>query len=331
MKILLWQTAFLGDLILTTSLVRCVKQLYSDAYLIVVSKPFGKEVFKYNPHVDELILFDKKKDSFLNLVFKLRQKQIDLAISPHRSHRATLAIFLSGIKTRIGFDKAGFSFLYTKTCAHRFSGEHEIIRNLKLLTTLKSTDVSQLDLKPCLYLQPQEQEFLTKWQLNQSKYVVIAPGSKWPTKRWTVQGFKDVVRFLQQRDFQVVLMGGKEDVSICEEIGLEGKVLNLAGKTSLRESFALISKARLLVSNDSAPVHMAVALNTPVVAIFGPTVKEFGFYPFQKGEVVEIDMDCRPCGLHGHKKCPLEHHRCMRQISSQKVIQVMGKFLTTQD
>lgn len=139
MRIVLYQTAFLGDLILTTPLIESIKSIFPDSKLTVVAKPFGKSVLKNNPFVDDLIIFDKNKNSSFWLIKQL-YKKFDIAISPHRSHRASYILFFSRIPKRIGFDKAGFSFLYTDTLTHRFDGTHEIDRNLSLLKVLDGYD-----------------------------------------------------------------------------------------------------------------------------------------------------------------------------------------------
>ena len=331
-KIIIWQTAFLGDLILTTPLVESVKNLYPDSYLSLISKPFGKEVFKNNPFLDELIIFDKKSMSNWQLIKKLKAKKYDIAISPHRSHRASYSLFLARIPKRIGFDKAGFSFLYTDTVPHKFDGTHEIVRNLRLLEVLPEYDKSKIQKNPNLYLNEPEDEFYKNFELEDKNYVSIAPGSKWATKRWTVEGFSGLINTLLERKEKVVLIGSSEDEEytnrILQKVKNENGIVNLIGKTNLRQSFSIIKHSKILISNDSAPVHMAVAFNTPVVEIMGPTVKEFGFYPFRNGIVVETEgLSCRPCGLHGHQECPIKTHECMTKISVKDVLRAMDDLL----
>ena len=330
-KIVLWQTAFLGDLILTTPLIASIKNIFPDSKLHVISKPFGKEVLKNNPHVDKLIIFDKKKDSTLKLIKKLRKEKYDLAISPHRSHRAAYSLFLSGISERVGFDKAGFSFLYTKKAKHKFDGTHEIDRNFKLLEFFPEYSDEKLIRNPQLYLSEKENQFYKKYGLKSKSYILIAPGSKWATKRWTKEGFVKVINKLYRKE-NIVLIGGKEDLDFTNEIlkEVKTKVLNLVGKTNLRESFSIIKHSKALISNDSAPVHMAVAFNVPVIDIYGPTVKDFGFYPYRNGIVVEVNLDCRPCGLHGHNKCPIKTHECMEKITADMVLEALEKLMEGQ-
>ncbi len=324
MRIVVWQTAFLGDLILTTPLFSSIKRIFPDSHLSVIAKPFGRDVLKNNDDIDELIVFDKKSMSTWELIKKIKRR-FDIAISPHRSHRASYSLFLARIPFRVGFDKAGFSFLYTKTVPHKFDGTHEIERNLKLLTVFDEYDPNKLIKFPKIILSEDEKGFYKKHGLKEKDYVLIAPGSKWETKRWTPEGFGKIIDLLIDRGERVVLIGSKEDIKFTEEVlGFSKKgydVLNLVGKTSLRETFSLIKSGKLLISNDSAPVHMAVAFGTPVVDIYGPTVTDFGFYPYRNGKVVEIDgLECRPCGLHGHRECPIGTHDCMKMIKPEIVL-----------
>jgi len=331
-KILIWQTAFLGDLILTTPLIHSVKNMYPEAKVDIITKPFGSTVLKNNPYIDKIIIFDKKKHSNINLIKSLRKEKYNIAISPHRSHRASYTLFLAKIKKRIGFDKAGFSFLYTDKVKHRFDGTHEIDRNLTLLTKLDKYDSNKIYKYPELFLTEEEDKFFKNFGLERKKYMIVASGSKWETKRWTVKGFVELINHFLMKGETVVLIGGKEDVEYNREIEKLIKknknFLNLTGKTDLRESFSIIKNGKLLISNDSAPVHMAVAFNTPVVDIYGPTVKDFGFYPYRNGIVVEInDLKCRPCGLHGHHQCPIKTHECMEKITSSMVIDAVYRVL----
>ena len=328
MKILVWQTAFLGDLILSTPLFASIKALYPESQLHIIAKPFGKDVLKNNPYVDKLIIFDKNKQSTLSLIKQLKDEKYDIAVSPHRSHRASYSLFLSKIPIRIGFDKAGFSFLYTKKAQHRFDGTHEIDRNLQLLKFLDRYNEKKLIKFPQLFLDEEEDKFYKKYGLESKKYIAVAPGSKWKTKRWTKEGFAEVLDRLSKTE-EVVIIGSNEDADFTEEILKlsKSKPLNLVGKTNLRESFSIIKHAKALISNDSAPVHMAVAFNTPVVDIYGPTVKDFGFYPYRNGIVVEVPLECRPCGLHGHNQCPIKTHQCMKDITADMVLQAYKKLI----
>lgn len=328
MKILLYQTAFLGDLILTTPLIQSIKETFPRSYLSVISKPFGRKVFRNNPYIDELIIFDKRRDSNIQLIKRI-YKKFDVAISPHRSHRASYTLFLARIPKRVGFDRGGLSFLYTDTLPHRFDGTHEIDRNLSLLTVFKEFSMEKTNRIPSLYLSEEEDNFYKNLGLEDKNYIVIAPGSKWKTKRWTAKGFFELSKELS-KEFRVVFIGSTEDREFMEQILSFGslEVLDLIGKTDLRESFSLIKHSKLLISNDSSPVHVAVAFGTWVIDIYGPTVRDFGFYPYRNGVTIEADgLKCRPCGLHGHHICPLGTHECMERIDPKTVVKSIREIL----
>jgi ADP-heptose:LPS heptosyltransferase len=153
--------------------------------------------------------------------------------------------------------------------------------------------------------------------------VGIAPGSIWTTKRWIPERFAEVSDLLiKETSAKVIFLGSKEDEKLCLEIAnlMENKPVILAGKTNILQSAAIISKCKVILSGDSAPVHIASAVKTPVVAIFGSTIPEFGFAPYGEGHlIIEKKMDCRPCGIHGKDKCPKKHFKCMTEITTSEV------------
>jgi heptosyltransferase-2 len=162
--------------------------------------------------------------------------------------------------------------------------------------------------------------------------VAVAPGSVWNTKRWPADRFADLVRRLNAARLPVVLVGGKDDVPLCDEIARAAghpAVLNVAGRLSLLQSAELIRRCRLVVSNDSAPMHLAVAMRVPVVAIFGATVPSFGFSPAGPRDVVVETggLSCRPCGIHGGKRCPVGTFECMLAIDTARVFDRVAALL----
>jgi heptosyltransferase-2 len=151
----------------------------------------------------------------------------------------------------------------------------------------------------------------------------MAPGSVWGTKRWTQEGYAQLAARISSDGLRVVLAGSPAERPLCEAVReLAGaRMPVLAGRTSLPELAALLHGADALVGNDSGPAHIATAVGTPVVAVFGPTVPAFGYTPFGRAvRIVELpDLDCRPCHHHGPQTCPLEHFRCMREIGPETV------------
>jgi heptosyltransferase-2 len=157
-------------------------------------------------------------------------------------------------------------------------------------------------------------------------FIAIAPGSVWPTKRWLPERFGRVADHLIQENFRVVFIGSSMDRGLCESIvsGMHHRPIVAAGHWSLRQSAAFLSRCRVLLSNDSAPVHMGVAMGTRVVALFGPTVPAFGFAPYGEDHaVIQRNVSCRPCSVHGGKRCPQGHFRCMKEISVEEVLHVL--------
>ncbi len=324
-NILVIQTAFLGDAILTTSLVRALKQTYPDAKIDILTIPGTSIVFKFNPHINNTLVFDKRNSSkkylsFISLCIKLRAKHYDLAVSAHLSWSSSLLMFLSGIPNRLGFPRQK---LLTMTIELP-KGIPIAKRYLRLMTVLTDQEFSSQtelfwDEKTDVCVDKLVKDYIT----SDEKVIGIAPGSIWNTKRWLPEYFSSLISMLDKYKIKCILIGGNDDIDLCNTISTNSGVtpLNLAGKLSILGSAALIKRLRLLVTNDSAPLHLANAVETDVIAIFGPTVKRFGFFPFRESDkVLEIELECRPCGKHGGNSCPQTHFRCMKAITPDMVL-----------
>jgi heptosyltransferase-2 len=162
------------------------------------------------------------------------------------------------------------------------------------------------------------------------RFLALAPGSIWGTKRWPY--YRELISRLDQ---PVVIVGGTDDAPLAESVAENsaGSAISAAGALSLRQAAALIRRASLLVTNDSAPLHLATAVGTPIVALFGPTVPEFGFGPRRAGDLTlgRADLPCRPCSKHGPPTCPLGHHRCMRELSVESVMQAIATIASAEE
>jgi heptosyltransferase-2 len=334
-KILIIQTAFPGDLILTTPLIRATKERYPQAKIFALVIPQTAKLLKNNPFLDGVITYDKRKKgglAFATVLRRLQPVRFDLALIPHRSLRSALLAHLAGCKRRVGFTNSAGRMFLTNKVVYQIN-RHEIERNLSLLTfNGKQPDI----ILPELY--PGEKEFAAVENFMQKsgirpadEMVCLAPGSVWATKRWLPERFAQLAELLVKSEkVRVILIGGNEDFQLAEKIIslTSAKPVSACGKLSLLESAALISKARLVASNDSAPTHMAVAMRIPVITIFGSTVPEFGFYPHgEKNAVIRKFVYCQPCGIHGRRRCPEGHFRCMTEITARHVYQVAQKKL----
>jgi lipopolysaccharide heptosyltransferase II len=319
MPTLVIQTAFLGDVVLTTALLSALADQHGP--LDVVTTPIAAPLLETHPAVRQVIPYDKRRDQrgwagLQAMVQRLKSERYERVYLPHRSLRSAALALLSRIPARIGFTGA-WSFLYTESRPKPRTG-HETDRLLAL------ADEPPGAYPPHLRPTPEDEQAVA--ELLDEAFVALAPGSIWGSKRWPY--FAELTARLAER-IAIVVVGGRDDVGVGEEIeraatGGNGRrqVVNVCGKLTLRQSTALIGKAALLVTNDSAPLHLATAMGTPVVALFGPTVTEFGFGPLRAGDIA-LGVDgllCRPCSSHGPPQCPLGHHRCMRDLTVEAVL-----------
>jgi heptosyltransferase II len=331
-RILIIQTAFLGDVILSTPLIKALRELFPNSFISFLLIPETKNVLENNPHLNEILVYDKRKKkglgSFFQILAKIKERIFDLAIIPHRSLRSALLAYLSGIPQRIGFNKSTGSFLFSQKVVYPLN-VHEVDRNLSLLS---SFDFHQSDTTPGLFPSPEDfsyaRELLHDAGMGEeNKIVGIAPGSVWATKRWLPERFAEVADLLiKKAGAKVVFLGSEEDQKLCLELAnqMVEKPVILAGKTNVLQSAAIISFCKVVLSNDSAPVHISSAMKRPVVVIFGSTIPKFGFAPYGEGHlIIEKEMSCRPCGIHGRRKCPERHFRCMREITTEDVFQAI--------
>ncbi|MHB1048842.1 MAG: lipopolysaccharide heptosyltransferase II [Bacteroidota bacterium] len=337
-NILVFQTAFLGDVILTLPMIQALKRAIPKAMIDVVTTPAASPLLVH-PDISAVIPYDKRKTQrgfggMLSLARQLRSRRYDIAIVPHRSFRSALVVALSGIPIRIGFSSAAGKFLYTHIVQYE-KHRHEIERNVHLLSAL-DIPVTAKEL-PSLY--PDEsavrtvRKFLFEREIPDDRTLIaVAPGSVWNTKRWLAERYAELSRMLAERGCEVVIIGGREDAELGRAIVEAGKhkqIHDATGKLTLPESAALIGRCSVLVTNDSAPLHLGVAMRTPVVAIFGATIPEFGFAPYGERDVVieTPGLHCRPCGIHGGKTCPTGTFDCMKRIETQMVYDAVVQLL----
>jgi heptosyltransferase-2 len=320
------QTAFIGDAILTIPVARSIRTSWQDAFVAFVAIPSTAELLRNHDAVDEIIVYDKRRKDrglggFWNIVRALRQKEFDIAVVPHRSLRSALLAKLCGARKRIGFSTSTGSRLYTDIVTYE-KFYHEIDRNLLLV---KALGLPTSHILPDLHPSPDDRTAVDEVMNSSSvtSWVGIAPGSVWNTKRWEEIGFVTVGRACVKDGLKVVLIGGAGDKPLCSRVAsaVGSGVVDLSGGLSLLQSAEVIRRCRVLLTNDSAPLHMATAMGTPVVAVFGPTIPAFGFGPVGLRDVVveTQGLSCRPCSIHGGRKCPIGTFDCMKKITPQQV------------
>lgn len=344
-RVLIMQTSFLGDALLTLPLAKRVKEVLPDCALTVLTRPDTADVFRSCPEVDTVLIDDKKgRHSGLSGLraasAEIRDGAFDLVLVAHRSFRSALLSWLAGIPRRIGFDSSAGAFLFHDTVAFPW-GAQEAERNLALL----------LPLAPGLRAGPADSLYLTKAREGDAAAAIDArlaaaglgknplliglhPGSVWPTKRWFPERFAALAsRLIREEGACVILLGGPGDKALAASVAARAgaPVLDWTGSTTLPELLALTARLDLLITNDSGPMHVAAAHGVPVLAFFGPTTRELGFFPYGEGHrVLEADLACRPCGLHGAKSCPEGHFLCMGLITVDQAFKAAQELLAAE-
>ncbi len=320
-RILIIQTAFLGDVILITPLIQRCSERFPDAAIDVLVKKGNESLLANHPQVRKVFTFDKqggKWRNMLGLIFRFRKEKYDLVLNAHRFFSSGFMACLSGAKEIVGFNKNPLSFFYSKSLPHSIGdGTHEITRNLSLV------DISPVFPVPRPTLFPSQADYDFVQAFQSVPYFCLAPASVWYTKALPQHKWVELATRLIEKG-NVYLLGAHSDNSLCSNIIAavgSDKCVNLAGKLTLMQSAALMAGAERCFVNDSAPLHMASAMNAPVTAFFCSTVPEFGFGPVSDDSfIAEVnDLSCRPCGLHGYKQCPKGHFKCGENMEMSKL------------
>lgn len=342
MKIGVWNTAFLGDAVLTLPLLHTLAAGYPDAELHFYVRGGLESLFAAQPELAGVHGFAKRgKQKGAGGVYAMgrtiARQGFDLWISPHTSLRSGLIARWSGIDRRIGYNRPWFNrFFYTHTVDRAFGRMDEIERLLRL--------VEPLDLKliaaPTLVLPDaalaKADAFFTR--LDGGPVLGVHPGSTWPTKQWPEEYFSDIAKRAAADGARVLVFGGPGEEAVAARVaasagaGKTDRIIDISGQLSLTELAAYLNRLDCYLSNDSGPMHLAWVQGTPVTALFGPTVRELGFFP--RGDhstVLETTLPCRPCSLHGPKQCPEGHHRCMRNLTPDTVYADVARKLAAAD
>ena len=337
-KILVIQTASIGDVILATAVLEKLHTYFPEAELDFLVKKGMEGLFTDHPFINKVIVWDKagKQREFLRLIKQVRKNQYDLVVNIQRFTRTGLLTVLSGAKVSVGFDKNPLSHFFTRRVTHEIGpGIHETDRNQKLIADI--TD--ETSGKPRLYTKempdtgyqiPDNVSHVSSSGIRHQAsgiYYTISPASLWFTKQYPVEKWVELIRKMPE-NATLYLLGSKADYELCEKIknfdhpasGIrhpEISIINLAGQLTLLESASLMKQAKMNFTNDSAPMHLASAMDAPVTAIYCSTTPDFGFGPLSDNSVVvqvSEPLSCRPCGLHGLQTCPENHFDCAMKI-----------------
>ncbi|HPY95646.1 MAG TPA: lipopolysaccharide heptosyltransferase II [Candidatus Cloacimonadota bacterium] len=330
-KILIVQTAFIGDVVLITALIRECAQLFPCALIDVMVIPSTKPLLEGNPYINRVVIYDKRvKGEMFKIIADLNKVKYDLAISPHSSSRTALVLYFSDIKIRLGYNRWFARHFLTHRVNHGMKLDHIPHKIEKLLNLLSVFTDKKLEMQTELYPNEQNRDFaqgIMSVNTLGKKVILVSPGSVWNTKRWKEEHFTQLIKDLLHEGYFIVLNGSPAEFELCENIYQQSRaiaeesIVNICGKSTLLDSAAIVEMSDLVICNDSGTLHIANAMKTTVFAFFGPTVKRFGYYPFREDDYVfEVDLPCRPCGAHGGEICPLKHHNCMMEIKPEAVL-----------
>lgn len=325
MSSLVIQTSFLGDTVLTTPLIT---ELGRRGPVDVVTTPASAALLRNHPFVRSVVPYDKRGHDrgllgFMRMATRLRRFGYDSAYMAQGSVRSAALAWAAGVRRRVGFATSAGRRLYNVRVEYR-EDLHHAARLLRL--ALSQSDVEARDIRPRLYPGIPERYAVDRLLAfhdvadDGPPLVALAPASVWATKRWPY--YPDLARLLRERA-RVVVLGSPEDAALAEEVRAAAgeSAFSAAGALTLLGSAELIRRCSVLVTNDSAPQHLASAVGTPTITVFGPTVPQFGFGPLADGSLtMGLDsLACRPCDRHGPRRCPLRHWKCMREISADDV------------
>ncbi|HRG00155.1 MAG TPA: glycosyltransferase family 9 protein [Bacteroidia bacterium] len=315
-NILVIQTAFIGDAILASSVLEKLHAFFPEAKISILVRKGNESLYAEHPFLTQTLVWNKqegKYKSLFRLLKVIRQQKFDTVINLHRFASSGFLTAFSKATYTAGYDKNPFSFLFNYKAKHKIGdGRHEVDRYNDLIESITDKTVS----KPKLY--PTFKQFTKIEPYVTHAFVTMAASSVWFTKQLPKDKWIELCNTIP-KEITIYLLGGPNDKSLCEDIKSKSTHSNiqiLAGELSLLESCELMKHARMNYVNDSGPLHLASAGNSPTTAFFCSTIPEYGFYPLSyKSEVIEVkNLDCKPCGLHGHKTCPKNNFRCGNEI-----------------
>jgi len=338
-NVLVLQTSFIGDTVLTLPLLCEIKRRFPSARLTFFCSPQGHELARNSTAIDEIIVDDKKGHDrgiygLWRQALGLRKRSFTVALTPHKSLRSALILYLARIPCRVGFRQSKGWYLFNRL-VDRPAERHDVDRNLSLLGAfgISSEDCERdFALPGASDERTAIQELLSLKETGAKRLLFgVNPGSVWATKRWQAQGFADVIKLLKARwECEVIIFGGPEDTQLTARIHeISGSnCINYAGRLSLRQLPQALSACDVFITNDSGPMHIAVARRVPTVALFCATTPALGFYPYSSDAVVlQKDLPCRPCSSHGGRRCPLGTEDCMRLIGPEHVLRAVERLV----
>ena len=329
-KILIIQTAFIGDVVLATALVEKLAACFPGDQIDFLLRKGNETLLLNNPNINIVLIWDKKDNKIINLlrmIGHIRKRKYDRVINLQRFFSTGFITILSGGKETIGFDKNPLSFLFSKKVKHRIGSKDSLVHEVERNNDLVRSFTDAVPAKPRMYPSAEDIHAVQPWLGK--PFITMTPGSVWFTKKYPAEKWGELINQVPN-NYPVYLLGGKENLEECnaiKELSSGKNIQVLAGQLSFLQSAALMKGAFMNYVNDSAPLHFASSVNAPVTAIFCSTVPAFGFTPLSdQSFIVETKeaLSCRPCGLHGKKQCPENHFKCGWGISTEQLIKPLN-------
>lgn len=354
MRVGVFNTAFIGDVVLSSLLIEGLKQSGHDVFLFTRSP--SDLIFKTDKRISKVHLIEKGKgfkkiSSIVNNAKLIESENLDVLLVPHRSATSALIAYFSKVKKRISYNVSALKFLYTQTVPY-LKDTHECLRSLEvapeMIIDLKTKDKLLKIAKPILFptenLDSFKKLFPDFLNITDSPFFIVSPGSVWETKKYPAESFAIACLELLKlnKKLRCVVCGGNNDSDSVNELMLYvqknsyfgNRFYNTCGKIPIYELVNLSAKASFVIANDSAPTHIASAVDTPTITIFGPTSWHFGFAPTASRSAILYYKDengqtlpCHPCSIHGLRKCPKQHFKCMRDLQPGSLVQSVTQLI----
>ncbi|MFK7899943.1 MAG: lipopolysaccharide heptosyltransferase II [Cyclobacteriaceae bacterium] len=329
-KILIVRLSAIGDIILTTPLVRAVRTRFPKAEIHFLTKKGTVCLLENNPAINKVIPFDSKTTSLKDLIAETKAENYDWIIDIHKNLRSRMLRWFGGAKLTTTYNKSYvrrmvllyFRIRSAKPIVPVIDKYFQAVSKFGIENDNKGTEV--------FFTKSDQQKVDSIFKKeDEKKLVTICPGASFTTKQWKLSGFEEVGRYYVKKGCQVVFLGGPTDIEVCETLAKKVDGISVAGKLKLLESAALLKQSDVAITNDSGMLHLAQSQQTPIVAIYGPTTKDWGFFPVpEKSRVVEHEgLNCRPCHSKGSDNCPKRHFKCMNEIGSSSVINAVNELV----
>lgn len=340
MRILITRTDRIGDVMLSTPVIKAVRDKYPHAYIACCVQKETREIVDNNPYLDEVIVYDKKGEyknifGIIRFIVLIKKRKFDLALILHPTNRMNLTCFFAGIPRRVGYDRK-FGMLLTDKIPHtkQLGAKHEVEYTLDVVRRI-GIDSADKRLYMSLHADAEKnvQELFSKYKIDKTKKILaIHPSASCLSKRWPAERFAEVIdRLNQKHHVSIILLGGDFDKVCSERVRkhVNSEVFDLTGKTSISTLAGILAKSAIFISNDSGPVHIAVSLGTPVIVLFGrndPGISPERWGPRGDRDVVfHKDVGCDVCLAHRCQK----GFKCLSAITADEVIAAAERLLNS--